>query len=54
MKKIFIICFMFVLMFITGCAEETPLALMKMREFDKAKTSEFNLSLGMGLFGMVK
>lgn len=48
MKKIFIICFMFVLMFITGCTEETPLALMKMREFDKAKTSEFNLSLGMG------
>ena len=48
MKKIFIICFMFVLMFITGCTEETPLALMKMREFDKANSSEFTLSLGMG------
>lgn len=48
MKKIFIICFMFVLMFITGCAEETPLALMKVREFDKANSSEFTLSLGMG------
>ncbi|MBE6131390.1 MAG: hypothetical protein E7183_06675 [Erysipelotrichaceae bacterium] len=48
MKKIFIICFMFVLMFITGCTEETPLALMKMREFDKANSSEFILSLGMG------
>ena len=47
-KKILTFIIMFILLFVSGCYEETPKALAKMKEFDKAKTSEFNLSLGMG------